>query len=156
MNIRRTYQDHDPAYWQQFHSPTEAEEVKVGHAGRTQVSKTQRRIVDARLWNSLSPAQQEAAECIAAGFRILTQGLGMKVASHERADQSKRDYWNRAEETVVAGYWDWQQEMRKERRNPHTIIMVLVEGHTLSDMDRMMRSRKGTMRGLLVAALDLY
>ncbi len=67
---------------QETHSPTEAVELRLS-AERT-TTRSQRRIVDARLWDAMTPAQQDAALEIDYAFQLLSRGLGYRMSDPHR------------------------------------------------------------------------
>ncbi len=60
---------------QEKHSPTESAQVKLTAERRSH--KSQRRIVDARLWDGMAPAQQDAALEIAAAHDMMAAASAM-------------------------------------------------------------------------------
>lgn len=67
---------------QETHSPTESVTVRLTAEKTTQQS--QRRIVDARLWDSMSATQQRSALEIVRAFESLGKGLGFVTSNWER------------------------------------------------------------------------
>ncbi len=167
---RRRSDNTPPEAWQERHSPTEAVEVVIQHKvelgandkGRLvskRVTKTRevcrRRLVDARLWGALTEEQQTAATLIEAGFRIQTQGMGVKVQSFERGDRSAGGTNDRAM-VAVADYIAWAKEAVRQRIDHAAIILVLVEGMALAAVDGARRKRRGYTKTELDDGLNLY
>lgn len=155
-----------PEAWQERHSPTEAVEVTIMHAvelgtdGKAKrITKRRemcrRRIVDARLWAALTQEQQTAATLIDAGFRIATQGMGVKVQSFERGDRGEAGGNDRSAVTM-ADYIAWAKEAVRTRIDHAAIILVLVEGMALAAVDSARRKRRGYTRDALAVGLNLY
>ena len=144
----------EPTDWQEWHSPTEPVEVEIAKKPRRIVQTCRRRIVDARLWDSMSPQQQDAALIIEEGFRILTAGQRIKLQSVERVSPGHFNYEKVAR--AERRYWEWAIEAVKRRIDHSAIIDILAFGKPLADIDRRRRKKKGYARLALREGLDLF
>lgn len=157
----------EPLDHQQAHSPTgpvelamRRELVSDGRGGVSHVAVTRRqgvrRLVDARLWESLAPGPQRAAERIAAGFAILSRGLGAKTSAigRPRIDGTPReaDY----AQDLVDDYFRWGRACGREGLEHAAVMDVLGYGFSCGETDRRRRRRKGRTAAELRRALALY
>ena len=150
-----------PLEHQQHHSPTVESELsnwaqQPDGTLRLLRQRVTRRLLDARLWESLDPDQQRAAERIASGFAILSRGMGMQSSAlgKPRVDGNplEPDYPVR----LVEDYFRWGRACQ-EKGLEHAMIMdVLGYGFSCAETDRRRRRRKGTTAAQLRAALDLF
>lgn len=157
----------EPLDHQQAHSPTRPVEIVVRHdvvsdgrGGVSHVAVTRRqgvrRLLDARLWESLAPGPQRAAERIAAGFAILSRGLGAKTSAigRPRIDGTPReaDY----AQDLVDDYFRWGRACGREGVDHAAAMDVLGYGFSCGETDRRRRRRKGWTAAELRRALALY
>lgn len=157
----------EPLDHQQAHSPTRPVELVVrrelvsdGRGGISHVAVTRRqgmrRLVDARLWESLAPGPQRAAERIAAGFAVLSRGLGAKTSAlgRPRIDGTPReaDY----AQDLVDDYFRWGRACGREGVEHAAVMDVLGYGFSCAETDRRRRRRKGWAAAELRRALGLY
>lgn len=134
---------------QERHAPTEP--VRVRHGDST----CQRRIVDARLWDSLDDLQQQAALEIAATYERLSRGMGFASSDWQRVPGSHGGGGDG--HTLLAGpYIDWTTACARAKISHSMTIDILCFGISCTALDRDRRVRSGTARANLGAALTLY
>ena len=153
--------DLPPLAHQQRHSPTVESELTAWRQEadgtiRLLRQRVTRRALDARLWEALDPEQQRAAEGIAAGFAILSRGMGMQSSAlgKPRVDGTplEPDYPVR----LVEDYFRWARACQQEALEHAMVMDVLGYGFTCAETDRRRRRRKGTAAAELRAALELF
>lgn len=157
----------EPLDYQQHHSPTgrmeivtATEVISDGQGGASHVRTTRqqvtRRLVDARLWSSLEPAQQRAAERVAAGFAIVARGLGAQTSAIGRpridGNPAEPDY----AQDLVDDYFRWGRLCQQEGLEHALVMDILGYGFSCAETDRRRRRRKGKAAAELRAALTLY
>lgn len=140
---------------QETHSPTESVTVRLTAEKTTQQS--QRRIVDARLWDSMSATQQRSALEIVRAFESLGKGLGFVTSNWERIPGGQGG-GNIAESHArsMDMYVDWTKACHKENISHSMVIDVLVMGFSCKMIDRDRRVRTGSTRRNLLDGLSLY
>lgn len=150
-----------PLTHQERHSPTEKTailewEERADGTLRLLHKPVTRRVLDARLWNSLDLDQQRAAERIAAGFAILSRGLGVQGSAlgKPRVDGTPRepDY----PVQLVEDYFRWGRACQREGLEHAMVMDVLGYGFSCAETDRRRRRRKGKAAEELRAALLLF
>lgn len=141
---------------QESHSPTEAVNLRVS-ATRQEI-RCQRRIVDARLWEAMTPPQQDAALEIAKAYETIGRGLGYIAADWQRIPGSSSHSGNiaAAHSRLINRYIDWTKACHKEKVSHSMIIDVLAFGFSCRALDRDRRQRSGTSRQNLLDGLSLY
>ncbi len=145
-----------PHMQQEHHSPTVAVTVRVS-AGRDDYA-CQRRMIDARLWDSLPREAQDAAIDIAQAYEALTKGMGPATASNwahvpgPRNAGADRNAYGRLSGT----YMDWARSCQKEGVSHSMVIDIVCMGISCSALDSDRRVRKGTSRQNLYDGLMLY
>lgn len=141
---------------QESHSPTESVNLRVS-AERHEV-RCQRRIVDARLWDSMTPPQQDAALEIAKAYETMGRGLGYISSDWQRIPGSGRFAGNIADahSRLINRYIDWTKACHKEKISHSMIIDILAFGFSCRALDRDRRQRSGTSRQNLLDGLTLY
>lgn len=144
-----------PHDFQERHSPTESVNIRI--TSERHDTRSQRRITDARLWDALSPTQQDAALHIAFAYETMGRGLGFVTSNWQRLPGSPGSH-NIAEShaRLISVYVDWAQACQKQKIHHSMIIDILVFGQTLAAIDRDRRIRKGTARQNLIDGLTLY
>lgn len=136
---------------QEMQSPTEAVRLR-GAAGGDDV--TRRRIVDARLWDAMSPAQQDAALQIAMAFETMGRGLGYVTSDWQRIPGVGNV--GAAHARLVHGYIEWTKQCHREKVSHAMIIDILVFGASCRQQDLDRRLRRGNARKNLMDGLTLY
>jgi hypothetical protein len=144
-----------PHTLQERHSPSISVSPQAPQ-GRT-AERRQRRITDARLWEAMSPSQQDAALEIAHVFESLSRGIGFAVSDWTRPP-SMRGSANPAEihARLLNGYLEWTLRCRKEGVSHSLIIDVLVFGFSCQALDSDRHVRKGSTKSNLLRGLGLY
>lgn len=141
---------------QESHSPTEAVTLRVS-ATRQEV-RCHRRIIDARLWESMTPPQQDAAVEIAKAYETMGRGLGYIASDWQRIPGSRSHGGNIADahSRLINRYIDWTKACHKEKISHSMIIDILAFGFSCRALDRDRRQRSGTSRQNLLDGLTLY
>lgn len=144
-----------PHRFQERHSPTAPVKLRLG-AQRTQESAT-RRLLDARLWEGLTNAQQDAAMEIAQAFHWLTGSQGYKKMNLLRIPGARRpeDFSAAAADTSKT-YFSWARLCGQQKLSHAMTIDILAMGFSCREVDRTRRQRRGTARQNLALCLDLY
>lgn len=144
-----------PHRLQEQHSPTVPVSVRVS-AGREDYA-CQRRLLDARLWDSLPREAQDAAVDIAMAYEALTKGLGAATSNWARVP-GPRNLGGVAHTygRLSGTYMDWARACQHEGISHSMVIDVLCMGISCSALDRDRRVRKGTARQNLHDGLMLY
>lgn len=145
-----------PHDFQEQHSPTETVELR-GHGQRT-TDRHQRRLLDARLWDSLTPPQQDAALEIAATYQRFSGSLGYKMMDPHRlpGGQKSPDDPSVHQTHILSLYFDWAKTCQKQKHSHAMTVDILVFGHSCRQVDKERRQRRGTARQNLVDCLNLY
>jgi len=116
-----------------------------------------RRIVDARLWNSLAPLQQEAAMLIAASFDLVTSGNGYATSNWQRLPGSRGSgNISEARARLINIYFDWARKCQERKISHAMIVDVLSFGHACRTVDRNRRLKNGSAKINLLRGLSLY
>lgn len=142
---------------QEKHSPTQAAALPGNGrsaAYTSQKAAPQRRILDARLWDALTPAQQNAAQQIAHDYEIMSRGLGYSNSDWTRVRGSGNA--GAMHGMAVSSYVEWAQQCLRDKISHAMAIDIIVFGHSCRAVDRDRRVRAGTARQNLVDALTLY
>lgn len=143
-----------PHRLQETHSPTEAGTASRG--ARTTESH-RRRIVDARLWEGMTPAQQDAAIVLSRAYEMMTRGLGYAASNWQRIPGSRNpSNISTTHARLVTEYVDWTKRCHQRDISHAMILDILVFGVSLAHSDRDRRVRKGTSRKNLLEGLSLY
>ncbi|MBW7911411.1 MAG: hypothetical protein H3C49_09125 [Alphaproteobacteria bacterium] len=139
---------------QEMQAPTETVRLR-GAAGGADV--TRRRIVDARLWDAMSPAQQDAALQIAMAFETMGRGLGYVTSDWQRIPGAGgTGNVGAAHARLVHGYIEWTKQCHREKISHAMIIDILVFGASCRQQDLDRRLRRGNARKNLMDGLTLY
>jgi len=126
-----------------------------GAAGGEDV--TRRRIVDARLWDAMSGAQQDAALQIAMAFETMGRGLGYVSSDWQRIPGATgAGNAGAAHGRLVHGYVEWTKQCHREKISHAMIIDILVFGFSCRQQDSDRRLRRGSARKNLMDGLTLY
>lgn len=145
-----------PHALQESHSPTEPMSPQRTPQLRN-LSDVRRRVTDARLWDAMSGAQQDAAQEIAFAFESMSQGLGFTTVNWERLPGCRGPN-NAVEcrEKLLGDYLGWAKDCHRAGVSHSMIIDVLVFGFSCRALDRDRRVRAGWSRANLLAGLSLY
>lgn len=140
---------------QENHSPTEPVYVQTTQNRKTQ--RSTRRILDARLWESLSLPQQDAALEIAAAAHLATKGVGFRTSpySMHRLGPSAGSETER-QAALVSFYFSWARECKQARISHACALDILLFGKSCRQVDKERRLRNGSARLNLVEVLKLY
>lgn len=146
-NKKRGQKPVTPHDFQENHSPTRS----INRAAR-------QRILDARLWNSLSPHGQEAAIRIDRACHLLNKGLGFRISAphRERISGSRAPNIDDYQNHLTNIYLKWGQACHKDGLSHAACIDIIVFGKSCAAVDKDRRVRKGWARQNLSACLDLY
>jgi hypothetical protein len=143
-----------PHALQERHSPTTGVSLR-GATGKQQAACL-RRVADARLWDAMSQAQQDAAREIALACEVLGQGLGYAASNWERIPGARANNALECREKMVGFYVQWTARCREERISHSLIADILVYGFSCRALDRDQRVRAGTAKRNLLRGLSLY
>jgi len=168
MTIEERSKDNDPqkdpwADWrpsaphrqQEKHSPTEPVVVRLSASRETQTA--QRRLVDARLWDAMTPQQQNAACIIAFAFETMGKGLGYVSSNWQRIPGCHTaSNAGEAHGRLIQDYILWSTACAKAKISHAMVIDVLCFGFSCRMIDRDRRQTAGTTRRNLMEGLDLY
>ena len=141
-----------PHSWQERHSPS------IPIASRAQ-ERGQRRIVDARLWEAMTQAQQDAALEIARVFESLSRGIGFSVSDWTKPPSMRGSGGANPAEIharLLNGYGEWTLRCKKAGVSHSMIIDILVFGFSCQALDRDRRRRAGWSKANLLKGLGLY
>lgn len=127
---------------------TTGREVEIGVA--------QRRVSDARLWDSLSADEELAAQRIADAFASLDRGLGVRNVSIENGTGQGGPFKGIAFTNLVDAYFAWGRECTKRRIDHSAIMDVLGYGRSCKATDRARRRQNGYTRDEIAKGLELY
>lgn len=134
--------------------PTEAVRLR-GAAGGEDV--TRRRITDARLWDAMSGAQQDAALQIARAFETMSRGLGYATSDWRRIPGAQgAGNAGAAQGRLVHAYVAWTKQCHREKISHAMIVDILVFGISCRRQDAERRLRRGAARQNLMDGLSLY
>ena len=148
------WQGRAPHALQEKHAPTEP--VRLRGQTRDQDS-CQRRIVDARLWEALDGAQQDAALAIAFAFEAMSKGLGFATSNWQRVPGARNPMGVANGHARLTGtYVEWTEACHKAGVSHSMVIDILCFGITCRALDRDRRVRAGTSRQNLIEGLALY
>lgn len=117
----------------------------------------QRRLLDARLWDSLPSEAQDAAGEIAFAYEALTKGLGFATSNWQRVGGGRNPMAVANGFSRLSGtYMDWARACVTEHISHSMVIDVLCMGISCAALDRDRRVRSGTSRRNLQDGLMLY
>lgn len=144
-----------PHDFQERHSPTESVTLRLTATKET--VKSQRRIVDARLWDAMSPSQQRAAVEIATAFETMGRGLGYVASDWQRIPGATGpSSAAEAHSRLINTYIDWTRRCHGRKVSHAMVIDILVFGFSCKALDRDRRVRAGAARENLLEGLSLY
>ncbi len=140
---------------QERHSPTQSVVLKL--TAERQTVRSQRRIVDARLWEAMDDAQQRAACEIAIAYETMGRGLGYITSDWQRIPGANGpSNVGEAHSRLINSYVDWTKACHKEGISHSMAIDILVFGFSCKALDRDRRVRTGASRQNLMDGLTLY
>jgi hypothetical protein len=140
---------------QERHSPTERVNVRL--TAERRVQQSQRRIVDARLWESMTAPQQDSAIEIAAAFEMIGRGLGYVTSNWQRVPGCRGpSHAVDAHARMIRFYIEWAQMCAKRKISHAMVVDVLCFGFTCRMIDRDRRLKNGGARENLMEGLALY
>jgi hypothetical protein len=140
---------------QERHSPTERVSVRL--TAERQAHTSQRRITDARLWDAMTPAQQDAAIEIAIAFEVMGRGIGYTLSNWQRLPGSSgQSNVSEAHARLVKFYIDWARTCGRRHISHAMIIDVLCFGFSCRMLDHDRRQKTGATRENLMQGLALY
>lgn len=145
---------------QEKHSPTQAATLSphdpaVTAARDGNAPKPRRRIVDARLWEAMTPVQQHAARQVVAAFEGMSRGMGYAGSDWTRVRGGKSSL-SETQTRHIDSYVEWAAACQREKISHAMILDILVFGHSCRAVDRDRRLRAGSARENFIAGLDLY
>lgn len=130
---------------QEKHSPTVP--VTVRASAERHDYACQRRLLDARLWDSLPREAQDAAVDIAFAYEALTKGMGATTSNWSRVPGARNPAAvANAHGRLTGRYMDWASACTREGISHSMIIDIVCMGFSCSALDRDRRVRKGTSR----------
>jgi hypothetical protein len=134
----------------------QARTAQVQHRGAS-APESRRRITDARLWDAMSPQQQDAAREIAAVFESMSRGLGYAASDWARLPGARGvSAASDIQARLMTGYVEWTKRCHKAGVSHSMTIDILVFGHTCHALDRDRRAAAGWSKRNLLKALSLY
>jgi len=135
-----------PHDFQEVHSPTKI--VKP---------RTKARITDIRLWNSMTPPQQDAAIEIASSFETLTKGIGYNSINWQKIPGTRSSHnISELHAELINIYMQWGEKCIKRSISHSMVIDILCYGLSCSVSDRERRIRKGGSKKNLLEGLEVY
>ncbi|HAU28582.1 MAG TPA: hypothetical protein DCW68_00505 [Rhodospirillaceae bacterium] len=143
----------EPSLWQARHSPIVI--AQITPEGERRKQSCQRRLLDARLWNSLTPQQQANAMRIDRAFRVMSRGMGLRLSSFMQSFGSG-SHENERDAETIATYFAWNRQVQKANLSHAAAMDIVVYGRSCREVDALRRKRKGWARENLGQALDLW
>ena len=159
--------DHDPAYWQEKHSPSEPVLITIRHEqrGRKRVRVTQevcrRRKSDVRIADAIDEVgSQRAAAWINIAYRSVADDVGYTFMNLERgiSPPTTGDSGNASEFICEArhAYRKWAEKCHDYKINLDAVVAVVCLGNSLSHTDKVFRKRNGWARVNLTDGLEQF
>lgn len=152
---RRSKTAATPHDFQECHAPTAA--VDVCDGGKERARRLRRRILDARLWETLPLPQQDAALEIERAYTLMTRPLGYRLSNPAGL---RVDGMTAAPVEWIAqvqkGYVDWARDCHKAGLLHAAVLDILIFGQSCRQVDRARRMRNGWARDNLGEALALW
>ncbi|MDP2205454.1 MAG: hypothetical protein Q8K65_04040 [Alphaproteobacteria bacterium] len=125
--------------------------------GAASGSAARRRIVDARLWDAMTGAQQDAALQIAEAFEAMSRGLGYVTSDWQRLPGAAgSSNAGAVHSRLIHGYVEWTKNCHREKISHAMIVDILAFGLSCRQQDRDRRLRAGSARRNLMDGLTLY
>lgn len=144
-----------PQDFQERHSPTE--KVTVRLTAERHQHTSQRRIVDARLWESMTLGQQDAALAVAAAHDMMGRGMGYVQSNwHRIPGCAGPDNIAESHARMINTYVEWAQKCAKRKISHAMIVDVLCFGFSCRMIDHDRRLKSGATRENLMKGLTLY
>ncbi len=145
----------NPHALQEQHSPTTAILVKTSNKRKSK--KYQQRILDARLWNKMTNAQQDAALAIDRAFQLMSKGLGYRIsAPHLAKISTSRVNHSDYEGELINIYFKWAKSCKEKELHHSAAIDILIYGKSCIEVDRNRRVRNGWAKNNLLESLNIY
>lgn len=144
----------EPSDWQEDHSPTDNYEVRLTGQKKTTIAR--RRKSDARLWESMSGHQQDAAIRIARAFELITSGTAARAQTYERSGIVGIRPPSRAQIEVVEEYFQWAEAVLRAHLSHAAVVDVLVVGESCHSVDSARSKRNGWTKQNLLDCLNIY
>lgn len=144
----------EPTDWQEEHSPTDNYEVRLTGQKKTTIAR--RRKSDARLWESMTGHQQDAATRIAWAFELITSGTSAKAQTYERSGIVGIRPPSRAQIEVVEEYFQWAEAVLHARLSHAAVVDILVMGESCRAVDAARSKRNGWAKTNLLDCLNIY
>jgi hypothetical protein len=140
---------------QEKHSPTAPVAVHVAAHRLPQLAR--RRLVDARLWGAMTPAQQDAATQVAAAFEMIGRGMNFATSDWQRIPgcRSAGDVADR-QARMTRDYMEWAKKCTERKISHAMVVDVLCFGFSCRLIDRDRRLKSGSTRKNLMKGLSLY
>jgi len=139
--------------WQEKRSPTTPVQLRGAAADG---AGARRRIVDARLWDAMTGAQQDAALQIAEAFEAMSSGLGYRTSDWQHIPGTAAGGAGAAHSRLIHGYVEWTKNCHREKISHAMVVDILVFGSSCRQQDRDRRLRGGSARRNLMDGLTLY
>ena len=123
-----------------------------------EVSKTVRRLLDARLWDRLDVDQQEAAMQVYGAWRAVTVGVGMRISDPSRPPGAGMGAAQVVEFNVsLRATWQrWVAACKDADLNWRAACEVLCHGKSTREVDSLCQRRTGWCAELLERTLDQW
>lgn len=115
-----------------------------------------RRVLDARLWNTLTPHHQEAAQQIEHACHILSHGLGFRTSAPHRVGGGTHKEMSDYQTTLSTYYMKWARLCQDKDVSHAACLDILTFGKSCRKVDQDRRVRKGWARKNLTDGLALY
>lgn len=138
---------------QERHSPTLPHLLR-GSSGQAQPPR--RRLLDQRLWDALTPPQQDAALEIARACQLLSRGIGFAQSDWAKTPGNKNNDVAGEFGRLSGLYTRWYKECARSGVNHGSVIDILIFGQSCRAQDRDRKLRSGSSKRNLQAGLSLY
>lgn len=144
-----------PSGWQEKHSPTDPIETKVGHNGKTVLSKARQRKADKRIQKGLNESQLRAMDDIDYGFNYVTRELGSKISSYEKDRVQGTGPNTDKGEKLYFCYKQWAREGERHF-DVDAVKSIVIDGQSLRRVAFNNRTGQSWPKKNLVVGLDAY
>ena len=150
-----TKKNRTPHDVQESHSPTM--QVAVRSAAEKKTYKSQRRIVDARLWAAMSSSQRDAAVEIATAFEMIGRGMGYVLSNWQRIPGCNgQSNISEAHARMMNIYMAWTKRCVGKKISYAMTVDILCFGFSCRMIDRDRCLKNGSTRKNLMQSLSLY